>query len=597
MEKIFDLWLSRISSFSFLLVVLTIPFPSLVNITCALFETCAIVSFVWQKKTGTFVPQFDRSAVLLFLLACYPMIDTLFFHVNVPMEVAVHKAMIIRLQMWLMPLAMILMLKYAPDVRQLLQWLLAGNVAMAVVVIFTFVGALISDFQGLAYSRFNVESCFQGSVMLCLHRTYLCLNLLIGMMASLQLFLICSNSWKYRMQLLVVDILFGLIIFYSGSRVSLLCYLLVMLATSLSVANRLIHNKKLVIAGFLVSMMLAIFLLASQDRVQVIYNKLISGQFDWTSLDPRFRIWHCVGKFIDQCPLWGMGTDQFRPLLLEQYKLDGFVRAMATKDVMGLHNQFLENYLEIGVVGVLMLFSYLASLFNRKRMILSVTLILVLVAELNFESVLGRFYGVVTFVGITLMVSVMRRSDQSSLQRPSFLPIGRSWLCALLVILIVCFTVKFYFGKKKIYFSNFQHYLTEETRLPLPVPKEIEGKTALKVDSSVRAEQLCENSYLSICFDQFSVFPQNKVHYIIFVYVSPDFDGTSVQITTTANLEDVKNTFYDMSRKGTWQKLEIEQHGVTGITIPSLGIRRNGHTDFKSLKGYVLYVQPEIVCK
>ncbi len=80
----------------------------------------------------------------------------------------------------------------------------------------------------------------------------------------------------------------------------------------------------------------------------------------------------------------------------------------------------------------------------------------------------------------------------------------------------------------------------------------------------------------------------------VYCYVTKDFNGESVFIDVEALGANYKRTLYDLTKKGTWQKLSLEfiydsiQYPVYFYMV------KMGEPDFSNLKGYVIFAHPQI---
>jgi hypothetical protein len=79
----------------------------------------------------------------------------------------------------------------------------------------------------------------------------------------------------------------------------------------------------------------------------------------------------------------------------------------------------------------------------------------------------------------------------------------------------------------------------------------------------------------------------------VYCLVSKDFDGTWVNLSAEGNAYGEIIQEYDLTKKGTWQKLQLNFKCDTGIPPVYLYWSKYGVTDFSSLKGYVIFAYPE----
>jgi hypothetical protein len=127
------------------------------------------------------------------------------------------------------------------------------------------------------------------------------------------------------------------------------------------------------------------------------------------------------------------------------------------------------------------------------------------------------------------------------------------------------------------------------------VPKNSIG---YKMDSTCDASTWSKNAYsytdISSLFQGDSIAANNEYYYAsVFCFVSKDFDGTWARISTEGGVSGKSIQEYDLTKKGTWQKLQIYFTANSGIPPIYLFWSKDGVTDFKSLKGHIIYAYPE----
>jgi hypothetical protein len=125
-----------------------------------------------------------------------------------------------------------------------------------------------------------------------------------------------------------------------------------------------------------------------------------------------------------------------------------------------------------------------------------------------------------------------------------------------------------------------------------------ENSIGYKMDSTCNASTWGNNAYsysdISSLFKSDSATITNKTYCAsVYCYVSKDFDGTLVRIYIEGVVSGEIMHEYDLSRKGTWQKLDIYFNSDSDILPVNLFWAKNGVTDFTHLKGYVIFAYPE----
>lgn len=125
------------------------------------------------------------------------------------------------------------------------------------------------------------------------------------------------------------------------------------------------------------------------------------------------------------------------------------------------------------------------------------------------------------------------------------------------------------------------------------IPK---GTIGSKYSDKTIARKGKEKSYINniigkVKFDD----KKNRVIVSTFAYVSNDFSGDEVRIWASGDFFGHRASYYDLSKKGTWQKLSLMNWGNVNDSIKYclFFINPNG-IDFKNLKGYVVFAYPTI---
>ncbi|GAA0714390.1 hypothetical protein GCM10009430_07520 [Aquimarina litoralis] len=131
-----------------------------------------------------------------------------------------------------------------------------------------------------------------------------------------------------------------------------------------------------------------------------------------TSEKARLLSWDASFKLIKEAPLLGYGIGDANDVLIKKYNELNYTYNLENK--YNAHNQFLQTFLQTGIIGVMVLcgiFVVLAIRMRRSRNEFSVFLILLI--SLVFESMLVRFNGVV-FFSIVMPLLLKKRSILSS---------------------------------------------------------------------------------------------------------------------------------------------------------------------------------------
>ena len=131
--------------------------------------------------------------------------------------------------------------------------------------------------------------------------------------------------------------------------------------------------------------------------------------------DEREILWNCGMKTAQEKLLFGYGSGDYMPPLMEAYTQRGYHKAV--QETLGTHNQYLETVLETGIVGLafmlFMLFAPLALSLGKKRRNLLVTLtVLVIASQIMFESMLNRQMGA-QFIALVYCLLILSLTTQN----------------------------------------------------------------------------------------------------------------------------------------------------------------------------------------
>lgn len=147
-------------------------------------------------------------------------------------------------------------------------------------------------------------------------------------------------------------------------------------------------------------------------------NSVSVGSIDRADLPitekDRWLAWKAAIQVIEEAPLLGYGIGDAKEVLIDKYKELGPLYESHVKYRYNAHNQFLQTWLETGVLGVFMLifiFTWLA--FYMRRSFNEFAVFLALFLALLFESMLVRFNGVV-FFSIIVPLLLKKKSILSS---------------------------------------------------------------------------------------------------------------------------------------------------------------------------------------
>ena len=122
----------------------------------------------------------------------------------------------------------------------------------------------------------------------------------------------------------------------------------------------------------------------------------------------RLLTWHSSLLLIKEKPIFGYGLGDANDQLIAKYKELGYQKNYTNR--YNAHNQFFQTWLQTGVFGMIVLISIFVVLGLRMRSSPNeLSVFLILLISLLFESMLVRFNGIV-FFSIIVSLLLKRRS-------------------------------------------------------------------------------------------------------------------------------------------------------------------------------------------
>ena len=123
------------------------------------------------------------------------------------------------------------------------------------------------------------------------------------------------------------------------------------------------------------------------------------------------------------------------------------------------------------------------------------------------------------------------------------------------------------------------------------VPKSAVGA---KIDKTAGGSTRNSNAnYVSKFFER-NVEMRKRYLASVYCYVSPDFNGDWVRISSNGNVKGLTDDYYDLSQKGKWQKLVSSYNAESGRFSTYLYLSKLNAASLDSLNGYVVFAYPEL---
>jgi hypothetical protein len=121
-----------------------------------------------------------------------------------------------------------------------------------------------------------------------------------------------------------------------------------------------------------------------------------------------------------------------------------------------------------------------------------------------------------------------------------------------------------------------------------------EGSKGYLLDNTCNADTREGNAYAYTLIWNDGINKRNVTGATVYCYVSEEYDGDYAMMAFEGIGTQYKRVSYDLSKKGTWQKLSLEFNYEKQEAPVYLYIAKFGVTDFSTLKGYVIFAFPHI---
>ncbi len=400
-------WNSLYTAFFLLPLGINLPTPFfIVSITLGIVNI-----FKSKKKLVS-----DNKELLLFPLYFFIMLLSLVYTDNISAGIDLLQR---SLSLLFFPIIFLFVKEDASTVKKLFDFLLLG--------------LIVSFFINLSVAFYNAISVAKGSIILFdnpLEGVSVILesitngwNYFIGVefsklvnpsYVSLYILLVLSyylkNKLQSKTQVLIITILF----LYLFLLASIAAYIILAVMCLLLIYNISDKSRKYTMV---IMFVLGLIVFLNNPRVFDFYSNVKDFNttlvIDNTTVEKsRLLTWNASIKLIQEAPLLGYGVGDTNDMLIEKYKELNYFHNYKNK--YNAHNQFLQTFLQTGIIGfgvLINIFILLAIRMNRSRNELSVFLILFI--SLFFESMLVRFNGVV-FFSVIIPLLLKKRSILSS---------------------------------------------------------------------------------------------------------------------------------------------------------------------------------------
>lgn len=420
--------------------------------------------------------------------------------------------------------------------------------------------------------RYCTEVC-----TLIVHRTYSGVNILLSYVA---LYYLAGREKVTKRFLCLVLFYLLLTLFFlllNNSRTITLAALLLLIGFGISYMIR--GNKRifLFLLGFTLFMVGAFVVLPSRTKDLMKTDHFIES----FQKDPRARIWPAAYELGCDKPLLGYGLNNVTVRLVDKYLETGFWEGAAQK--YGPHNEYLNAWLQLGVVGILLFLALLVSIplcVSRERRPFALFFTLVCAFVFLTEAMMDRYQGCLTFSFFLALLAKNDRKIEDEISDERIRFVG-----SLLLVILPMVGMLLTMGCAK---SN------QESAI-------IRKGFVADEDYKLRGDEMVSFmlgetcvSYLPVAFCELP--GEEKRRFEVECRVSEDFDASTVKIIAEEDMEDgsVRPTecHYDLGRGGEWQTLSVDVMGRCTVVIYLFGEKK---LSFNDLQGEAFFRNPRFM--
>lgn len=473
------------------------------------------------------------------------------------------------------------------SVNALVMSIYVGTLICLIFVFYSF----IANSSIIPVINISPGRAFEEAIELWMHRSYLALALSLGLVI---LYLHVRENKGIIIWWLTFFMTF-LFVWYSGARLPLFYILLIGLGVGIDILRRHFSLKLLIGLG-IIALGIAILVLYQHSGFSVFKNALTLSPDRFIKLDSRFQIWASVKTILENNPITGVGIGDAKEELLKMYATDNFTLGEVL--AFNSHNQFLNIWLESGLIGVLFFSMGLVSIlfsFNKSPLIIRILYVGIICSAFFVENMFSRAAGREIFLFSLILLYSLNCSSKRSLDVPmAYLKIA-SLVSLSFIVLLLVFPYNLFFkvnNKDPNTFATGRYSVIQYEDLPTVVPEAIPYDTKGLLYDTLAFKNINKDvNYLLAIFSENKTNFSDQMDASAFVFVSDDYNGGDVFLFSKNKMIEYN---VDKSKfKGKWQQLSISHSCVEGELLLGLYLETKKDQSPKDLKGYVIFAYPQ----
>jgi O-antigen ligase len=227
-----------------------------------------------------------------------------------------------------------------------------------------------------------------------IHPTYLSLYVLISVIICFESFYIFEKRIILRSFWFVAAVFLIVSLYFISSRAGILASIIVV-PVYLIIKMITVRKYRLFWSAFLVMMILMLPFVRNNEKVNNLVKSFSEKGF---AQDDRVKVWKVALSSIKKNPVFGVGIEDVRSELTEEYRRNGQESLAIQK--LNAHNQFLEAYLEGGIFEIVLLlaiFGFMISIAIKEMNIVYGLYVVMIILFFLFETMLYRLAGIAFF--------------------------------------------------------------------------------------------------------------------------------------------------------------------------------------------------------
>jgi len=587
-------FVKRLNFYSFLLLCFVSPIHFRLQIYALDFWILTYVIeklVLWKKPTRLFTR--DKTAFYLVLILFSLSLFSLLYSQNIEGGINILER---RLALIFIPLAAILGLNEYYSLHDCFRSVILGVlVSIIIMILWSIIDIVqfehVRTLYNLSFREFIYEQASRFN-----HRYYWGIYVLLAGLGLI--YIRQTEAWK-SIRDTHVNILFGiLILFFLIAMQSRMIIILVGLLILVQIKLPKQKNKQILIL-FVAAVILVVLILTLVPRFVHLLDtdSLAFGKLQFA--EPRIYVWSSAWEIIRSNWIFGIGIGDVLDGLIEKYRASEFAWGVERK--FDAHNQFLQFWLESGILGAGIFFTSILAIFfarNGRFSRLRISFAVLLFFGALTESILNRFSGVVWYSMILVFTYLKDFQEPPSL-RTRNIGINRLYFSAKLIGLLLVITglIILLFMRQKfdpkspvtyIPYDNYEQVSFERLNLDA-VP---EGTSGVKF----YAEDLVQNDQgvvrLDIAIQNHTIQTGDSLMSSIYCFQSEDFKGKVILLIGSNNYGYVSD-YYAATNSNEWQLLSKKRINHTSYKIRENSIITVIPDSISEPRGYVIFAFPE----